>query len=272
MLVSTAIHESSSSNTESDLIPLLAKGRCYRIQIHTRTLGVVLFPPDKLIHSLLSQAPLSYIECLQSRPVISYLIENSPAKSAGIELGHVLLRINDRDTNTIDEALQLLVTTPRPLYLELYELPKEVEVVVGEGVHAVNYDGKGGLNAPPMSSGDWKKKYVVIGGVISKAGVMSFYRSKAEYDIAVIETQSNRPVSVKVKMFSLRGAIIKDDWKGPQLVTYPDKSFPWKYIVVILKSGLPVKISSPQLAELKVVHEAIRRVLSDLKEVTAINA
>jgi hypothetical protein len=84
---------------------------------------------------------------------------------------------------------------------------------------------------------------------------------KSEYDIAVIETQARRPVSVKVKQFSLQGARIQNDWQGPQMVKYKNKLHPWKYIVVLPVSRNPIKISSPNLSQLKPVHEGIRRVL-----------
>jgi hypothetical protein len=84
---------------------------------------------------------------------------------------------------------------------------------------------------------------------------------KSEYDIAVIETQARRPVSVKVKQFSLQGARIQNDWQGPQMVKYKNKLHPWKYIVVLPVARNPIKISSPNLAQLKPVHEGIRRVL-----------
>jgi hypothetical protein len=84
---------------------------------------------------------------------------------------------------------------------------------------------------------------------------------QSEYDIAVIETQARRPVSVKVKQFSLQGARIQNDWQGPQMVKYKNKLHPWKYIVVLPVSRNPIKISSPNLAQLKPVHEGIRRVL-----------
>mmetsp|Transcript_16199 Transcript_16199/g.23664 ORF Transcript_16199/g.23664 Transcript_16199/m.23664 type:complete len:115 (-) Transcript_16199:460-804(-) len=85
--------------------------------------------------------------------------------------------------------------------------------------------------------------------------------SKSEYDIAVIETQARRPVSVKVKQFSLQGARIQNDWQGPQMVKYKNKLHPWKYIVVLPVARNPIKISSPNLSQLKPVHEGIRRVL-----------
>lgn len=84
---------------------------------------------------------------------------------------------------------------------------------------------------------------------------------QSEYDIAVIETQARRPVSVKVKQFSLQGARIQNDWQGPQMVKYKNKIHPWKYIVVLPVARNPIKISSPNLAQLKPVHEGIRRVL-----------
>jgi hypothetical protein len=84
---------------------------------------------------------------------------------------------------------------------------------------------------------------------------------QSEYDIAVIETQARRPVSVKVKQFSLQGARIQNDWQGPQMVKYKNKLHPWKYIVCLPVARNPIKLSSPNLAQLKPVHEGIRRVL-----------
>ena len=68
-------------------------------------------------------------------------------------------------------------------------------------------------------------------------------------------------MSVKVKQFSLQGARIQNDWQGPQMVKYKNKLHPWKYIVVLPVARNRIKISSPNLAHLKPVHEGIRRVL-----------
>jgi hypothetical protein len=95
---------------------------------------------------------------------------------------------------------------------------------------------------------------------------MNMYRSKSEYDIAVIETQARRPVSVKVKQFSLQAARIQNDWQGPQMVKYKNKLHPWKYIVVLPVSRNPIKIASPNLSQLKPVHEGIRRVLQEQQQ------
>lgn len=77
----------------------------------------------------------------------------------------------------------------------------------------------------------------------------------------MIETQARRPVSVKVKQFSLQGSRIQNDWQGPQMVKYKNKLHPWKFIVVLPVGRNPIKISSPNLSQLKPVHEGIRRVL-----------
>ena len=68
-------------------------------------------------------------------------------------------------------------------------------------------------------------------------------------------------MSVKVKQFSLQGARIQNDWQGPQMVKYKNKLHPWKYIVILPIARNPIKISSPNLGQLKPVHEGIRRVL-----------
>jgi hypothetical protein len=64
-----------------------------------------------------------------------------------------------------------------------------------------------------------------------------------------------------VKQFSLQGSRIQNDWQGPQMVKYKNKLHPWKYIVVLPVARNPIKISSPNLASLKPVHEGVRRVL-----------
>jgi len=45
------------------------------------------------------------------------------------------------------------------------------------------------------------------------------------------------------------------------MVKYKNKLHPWKYIVILPVARNPIKISSPNLSQLKPVHEGIRRVL-----------
>lgn len=260
-------------------------GEWYDARIFTPTLGVMFFKPQELTDSLFLQTDKEIVDALEERPVVAFIVEGSSARSAGVELGHVLLKVNGIDVKNPKEASRLIKEGPRPLPL-LFYVP-DTTVVVAEGEHMVKYDTR--ETTAPNSAKDWKPKYVVIGGIIAQPWMMNMYRSKvshsfpnvkllssavnqvsltiafflsqSEYDIAVIETQARRPVSVKVKQFSLQGARIQNDWQGPQMVKYKNKLHPWKYIVVLPVARNPIKISSPNLSQLKPVHEGIRRVL-----------
>lgn len=232
-------------------------GEFYDARIFTPTLGVMFFKPQELTDSLFLNTERDLVDGLGERPVVAFIVEGSSARSAGVELGHVLLKVNGVDVKNPKEASRLIKEGPRPLPL-LFYVPS-TDVVVAEGEHMVKYDTR--ETTAPNSAKDWKPKYVVIGGIIAQPWMMNMYRSKSEYDIAVIETQARRPVSVKVKQFSLQGARVQNDWQGPQMVKYKNKLHPWKYIVVLPVARNPIKISSPNLASLKPVHEGIRRVL-----------
>mmetsp|Transcript_19202 Transcript_19202/g.27019 ORF Transcript_19202/g.27019 Transcript_19202/m.27019 type:complete len:654 (+) Transcript_19202:207-2168(+) len=232
-------------------------GEYYDARIFTPTLGVMFFKPAELTDSLFLQTDKSLVDSLDDRPVVAFIVEGSSARSAGVELGHVLLKVNNIDVKNPKEASRLIKEGPRPLPL-LFYVP-DTNVVVAEGEHMVKYDTRD--TGAPNSAKDWKPKYVVIGGIIAQPWMMNMYRSKSEYDIAVIETQARRPVSVKVKQFSLQGARIQNDWQGPQMVKYKNKLHPWKYIVVLPVQRNPIKISSPNLGQLKPVHEGVRRCL-----------
>lgn len=237
-------------------------GEWYDAKIFTPTLGVMFFKPKELVDSLFLQTEKKLVDALDERPVVAFIVEGSSARSAGVELGHVLLKVNGIDVKNPKEASRLIKEGPRPLPL-LFYVP-ETNVVVAEGEHMVKYDTKD-ISAP-NSAKDWKPKYIVVGGIIAQPWMMNMYRSKSEYDIAVIETQARRPVSVKVKQFSLQAARIQNDWQGPQMVKYKNKLHPWKYIVVLPVSRNPIKIASPNLSQLKPVHEGIRRVLQEQQQ------
>mmetsp|Transcript_15342 Transcript_15342/g.31333 ORF Transcript_15342/g.31333 Transcript_15342/m.31333 type:complete len:763 (+) Transcript_15342:344-2632(+) len=242
------------SKKKGDLPP---GGEWYDAKIFTPTLGVMFFKPKELVDSLFLQTDKKLVDALDDRPVVAFIVEGSSARSAGVELGHVLLKVNGIDVKNPKEASRLIKEGPRPLPL-LFYVP-DTQVVVAEGEHMVKYNTK--ETGAPNSAKDWKPKYVVIGGIIAQPWMMNMYRSKSEYDIAVIETQARRPISVKVKQFSLQGARVQNDWQGPQMVKYKNKLHPWKYIVILPVSRNPIKIASPNLTSLKPVHEGIRRVL-----------
>ena len=248
-------HREPHQESKDDGLP--PGGEWYDARIFTPTLGVMFFKPQELTDSLFLNTDRSIVDGLGERPVVAFIVEGSSARSAGVELGHVLLKVNGVDVKNPKEASRLIKEGPRPLPL-LFYVPN-TEVVVAEGEHMVKYDTR--ETTAPNSAKEWKPKYVVIGGIIAQPWMMNMYRSKSEYDIAVIETQARRPVSVKVKQFSLQGARIQNDWQGPQMVKYKNKLHPWKYIVILPVARNPIKISSPNLSHLKPVHEGIRRVL-----------
>lgn len=254
-LATTSVPNTDAATHNEGDLP--SGGEWYDARIFTPTLGVMFFKPQELTDSLFLQTDRSLVQKLDDRPVVAFIVEGSSARAAGVELGHVLLKVNGIDVKNPKEASRLIKEGPRPLPL-LFYVP-DTQVVVAEGEHMVKYDTR--ETGAPNSAKDWKPKYCVIGGIIAQPWMMNMYRSKSEYDIAVIETQARRPVSVKVKQFSLQGARIQNDWQGPQMVKYKNKLHPWKYIVILPVSRNPIKISSPNLSQLKPVHEGIRRVL-----------
>jgi PDZ domain len=152
-------------------------GEWYDARIFTPTLGVMFFKPQELTDSLFLNTDKSIVDALGERPVVAFIVEGSSARSAGVELGHVLLKVNGVDVKNPKEASRLIKEGPRPLPL-LFYVPT-TDVVVAEGEHMVKYDTK--ETTAPNSAKDWKPKYVVIGGIISQPWMMNMYRSKVSY-------------------------------------------------------------------------------------------
>ena len=149
-------------------------GEWYDARIFTPTLGVMFFKPQELTDSLFLQTEKSIVDALEERPVVAFIVEGSSARSAGVELGHVLLKVNGIDVKNPKEASRLIKEGPRPLPL-LFYVP-DTNIVTAEGEHMVKYDTK--ETTAPNSAKDWKPKYVVIGGIIAQPWMMNMYRSK----------------------------------------------------------------------------------------------
>ena len=149
-------------------------GEWYDARIFTPTLGVMFFKPQELTDSLFLNTERSIVDGLGERPVVAFIVEGSSARSAGVELGHVLLKVNGVDVRNPKEASRLIKEGPRPLPL-LFYVPN-TDVVVAEGEHMVKYDTR--ETTAPNSAKDWKPKYVVIGGIIAQPWMMNMYRSK----------------------------------------------------------------------------------------------
>lgn len=152
-------------------------GEWYDARIFTPTLGVMFFKPQELTDSLFLHTDKSMVDQLGERPVVAFIVEGSSARSAGVELGHVLLKVNGVDVKNPKEASRLIKEGPRPLPLVFY-VPN-TDVVVAEGEHMVKYDTR--ETTAPNSAKDWKPKYVVIGGIIAQPWMMNMYRSKVSF-------------------------------------------------------------------------------------------
>ena len=157
-------------------------GEWYDARIFTPTLGVMFFKPQELTDSLFLNTDKEIVEGLGERPVVAFIVEGSSARSAGVELGHVLLKVNGVDVRSPKEASRLIKEGPRPLPL-LFYVPS-TEVVIAEGEHMVKYDTK--ETVAPNSAKDWKPKYVVIGGIIAQPWMMNMYRSKVRFVCAFL--------------------------------------------------------------------------------------
>jgi hypothetical protein len=163
-----------SGHGETAEAGLPAGGEFYDARIFTPTLGVMFFKPQELTDSLFLNTERPIVDALNERPVVAFIVEGSSARSAGVELGHVLLKVNGVDVRNPKEASRLIKEGPRPLPL-LFYVPN-TDVVVAEGEHMVKYDTR--ETTAPNSAKEWKPKYVVIGGIIAQPWMMNMYRSK----------------------------------------------------------------------------------------------
>jgi hypothetical protein len=175
----------NAQNKDGELPP---GGEWYDARIFTPTLGVMFFKPQELTDSLFLQTDRALVDALGDRPVVAFIVEGSSARAAGVELGHVLLKVNGIDVKNPKEASRLIKEGPRPLPL-LFYVP-DTTVVVAEGEHMVKYDTRD-TNAP-NSAKDWKPKYVVIGGIIAQPWMMNMYRSKVRFFILVSSSVLSR--------------------------------------------------------------------------------
>lgn len=237
---------------------LPGEGEYYEARINARSLGAMFYTARNLEDTLFSKMPNNVIEALGSRPVVAYVAENSAAFNSGVTLGHVILSVNGHEISDPEYCANIIRNCPRPMNLRCY-VPPNMELTLSEGKHLVKYDTKD-LEAP-ASGMEWKRKYVVVGGIVTKPWMMNMFYSKRDYDIAVKEAHAGHKISVKVKQFDLRGAriILKGKDGKPNWIDYPSERKPWFYITIMPNKGYPIKISSDSLEALEPVYSAIRR-------------
>ena len=218
--------------------------------------------------------------------MVAYVAENSAAYNSGVTLGHVILSVNGHEVDNPEYCANVIKTSPRPMNLRCY-IPPELHLTLNEGKHSVKYDTKD-LEAP-LSVSEWKEKYVVVGGIVTKPYMINMFYNKVsgscssfmlqliyymhtdtipqhtslqrDYDRAVKEAHSGHKISVKVKQFDLRGAriILKGKDGKPNWIDYPSERKPWYYITILPNKGYPIKIAAESLDKLEPVYAAVRR-------------
>eukprot|EP00571_Detonula_confervacea_P010161 CAMPEP_0172306794 /NCGR_PEP_ID=MMETSP1058-20130122/7788_1 /TAXON_ID=83371 /ORGANISM="Detonula confervacea, Strain CCMP 353" /LENGTH=751 /DNA_ID=CAMNT_0013018787 /DNA_START=67 /DNA_END=2322 /DNA_ORIENTATION=+ len=263
----TMEHSTSASSLQSkqdetpitlDSNNLPSDGEYYEARINARSLGAMFYTARNLEDTLFCKMPNNVIEALGSRPVVAYVAENSAAHNSGVHLGHVILSVNGHEISDPEYCANMIRNSPRPMNLRCY-VPPNLELTLNEGKHMVKYDTKD-LEAPG-SSVEWKRKHIVVGGIVTKPWMMNMFYRKRDYDIAVKEAHCGQKISVKVKQFDLRGAriILKGKDGKPNWVDYPSEPKPWHYITILPNKGYPIKISAESMEELEPVYSAVRR-------------
>jgi len=158
---------------------LPSEGEYYEARINARSLGAMFFTARNLEETLFTKLANNIIEALGSRPVVSYVAEGSAANNAGVHLGHVILSVNGQEIQDPEQCANVIRNAPRPMNIRCY-IPPDLELTLNEGRHLVKYDTKGAT--APASGVEWKRKYVVMGGIVSKPYMMNmFYRKVRSY-------------------------------------------------------------------------------------------
>ncbi|KAL7547071.1 hypothetical protein ACHAWF_011399 [Thalassiosira exigua] len=277
MVSSDASHHSSEQRPEYDRAPsstsvdrpddkpltldtndLPSEGEYYEARINARSLGAMFYTARNLEETLFHKMPKNVVAALGSRPVVAYVDKNSAAYNSSVLLGHIIIGVNGHEVSDPEYCANMIRNAPRPMNLRCY-VPPEMNLTRNEGLHLVKYDTKD-MEAPG-SAIEWKRKYVVVGGIVTKPWMMNMFYRKKDYDIAVKEAHAGHKISVKVKQFDLRGAriVLKGRDGKPNWVDYPSERHPWYYITILPNKGYPIKISSESLDQLEPVYSAIRR-------------
>ena len=151
-------------------------GEYYNARVTTPMLGAIFSSGKELRSTLYKSASDAFVEAIGERPVISFTIDGSAADTAGLGLGHVLLKVNNQEVRQTDEAVKMVGAACRPMIMEFYVPNKGVRVVKTEGQCMVKYDNHS--TEAPKSACEWKPKYVVVGDMLGKPSTLYMYRSK----------------------------------------------------------------------------------------------
>ena len=158
-------------------------GEYYNARVTTTMLGAIFSSAKELRSTLFKTASNSFVEAIGDKPVISFTINGSAADTAGIELGHVLLKVNGESVGHTDDAVKMVGAASRPMTMEFYIPNKNVRVVKSEGQCMVKYDNHS--TDAPVSACEWKPKYVVVGDMLGKPHIIYMYRTKVRFLIGL---------------------------------------------------------------------------------------
>ena len=237
-------------------------GKFYQVDVYDDYLGMALYKAGDLMSSILAHHDPALVSAIGlSRPVVAHLTELSPCAEGGIEVGHVLVAVNDQPAHDREAANRLIRSASRPVTLRMYS-PPGVPSTRYEGEVWVHYKSKD--TEPPSSTKHWKSKYVVVGGIISRPYEINMFKCKGDYDMAVSQVHKRQPVSVKVKQFSLEGATLSatKSQQGWEMLQYPNEMEPRQYVKITMAyPANPVKMSLPsnQKQELRSVLNGVIR-------------
>jgi len=251
-------HPPNEKDISLDTNGLPSDGEYYEARINARSLGAMFYTARNLEETLFLKVPNNAIEAFGQRPIVAYVAEESAAYNAGVHLGHIIMEVNGEAVSNPEMCATAIRNAPRPLVLRCFA-PPDLELTCSEGHHRVKYD-VNNLDAP-ASSMDWKTKYVLVGGIVTKPWMMSMFYKKSDYDIAVKEAHAGQQISVKVKQFDLRGArvVLKGMDGMPNRIKYSDQGKPWYWISIVPNKGYPIKIASESPEGLEPIYAAVRR-------------
>ena len=247
-------------------------GEYYEHVVTADRVGIMFFKARELVNVLLSADDREIISGLKDRPVVTFMFQNSPGKEAGVELGHVLCKVNGQSVVSPQDATEKIRAAERPMTLFFY-VPDWSTIHCAEGELMVKYDTKD-LDVP-FSLKEWQKKYVVVGGMLGCGNPpkLKMYNSKRDYDTAVLERNALKDVSVEVVEFDLSNIQIEKSKDGDedQTIAFAGTPIPLTYIVVTSTDGkrCPMKLASFEPFSLRPVHNAIRKVIQSQEPLPA---
>ena len=229
---------------------LPSEGEYYEARINAHSLGAMFFTARNLEDTLFTKLANNIIEALGSRPVVSYVAEGSAANNAGVHLGHVILSVNGQDIQDPEQCANVIRNAPRPMNIRCY-IPPDLELTLNEGRHLVKYDTKGAT--APASGVEWKRKYVVMGGIVSKPYMMNMFyrkvRSRLFFDLIMTSLLHTTQLTLYIHTSTFnnhRKTTISPSRRHTLVARSPSRSS--SLISVVHASSFKTRMASPTMS------------------------